>query len=46
METGPGKGAPGWGRLRGMLLDGDEPYICPEHLKEVAEFIHPSKVAE
>lgn len=45
-EPKMGEGAPGWGGLVGVLLDGHEVKLCPEHLKKVCDFIRPPKVEE
>lgn len=35
-----GQGHDGWGQLLGIVLDGvSDPNLCPEHLKQVADFV-------
>lgn len=38
-EEKEGDGFPGWGQISGIILNGDtNPYLCPKHLKNVANF--------
>lgn len=47
VEPSPGAGHAGWGQLSGIVLDGDEnPYLCPEHLAELASAIDGMKHEE
>lgn len=39
-EKNPNDGFPNWGQIMGINLNGtDNPYVCPYHLAEVADFI-------
>lgn len=39
-EKAWGEGHPGWGSLKGIVLDGQtDPHLCPQHLHRAADFI-------
>lgn len=39
-ETCANEGWAGWGQIQGFTLNGsDNPYLCPQHLSDVADFV-------
>ncbi len=39
-EENPNVGWPGWGQLLGVAIDDDvNPYLCPDHLANVADLM-------
>lgn len=45
LETAPGEGWTGWGQFYGIKLNGvDNPYLCPDHVARLADFVDSLKV--